>query len=133
MKFSAQKFSALGMDQNNRSVTAEVEISLTQVSETEWVSAKQDAKSWSVATRQPGEPFDGGPTEMHLVNFPSFVLCMQGYIETTPQDGETCRLASGEGVFIDGRALHHSVFGPSAVPVNYLTLAFAGTQKVEIK
>jgi len=127
------KFSALGMDANNRSMTTAVDVPLTQVSETEWVSAKQDAKTWSVATREPGEPFDGGPMEMHLINFPSFVMCTQGYIETTPQDGETCRLAVGEGVFIDGRALHHSVFGPSAVPVNFLTLAFAGTQAVEIK
>lgn len=127
------KFSALGMDANNRSMMTEVEIPLTQVSETEWLSAKQDAKSWSVATRHPGEPFDGGPMEMHLINFPSFVLCTQGHLETTPQDGETCRLAPGEGVFIDGRALHHSSFGPSRVPVDYLTLAFAGTQKVEIK
>ena len=127
------KFCALGMDQNGRSMAAEVDLGLTQVSETEWVSAKQEAESWSVATRQPGERLDGGPVEMHLINFPSFVLCLQGHLETTPQDGQTCRLASGDGVFIDGRALHHSVFGPSRVPVHYLTLALPGTQGFAFK
>jgi uncharacterized cupin superfamily protein len=125
------KFCALGMDHNNRSYATEREVHLTQVSETEWLSEKQDGKSWSISTRQPGEPFDGGPMEMHLINFPSFVFCMQGHLETTPQDGQTCRLAPGDGVFID--ALHHSVFGPSRVPVDYITLGFAGTRDVEFK
>lgn len=122
------KLSSLEMDGNDRSTLRETEVPLTKVSETEWVSEKQEAKSWSVATRQPGEPFDGGPTEMHLINFPSMVLCMQGHLETTGQDGAICRLAPGEGVLIDGRALHHSRFGPSRVPVHYLTMAFPGTQ-----
>lgn len=119
------------MDKNDRSAMTELEIPLTQVSETEWVSAKQEAKTWSVATRTPGEPFNGGPAEMHLTNFPSLVCCMQGHLEVTGQDGNGCRLASGEGIFLDGRALHHSRFGPSRVDVNYITLAFSGTEDFE--
>ncbi|MEQ8509110.1 MAG: hypothetical protein RIF37_01925 [Rhodospirillaceae bacterium] len=122
------KFCALTMDRNDRSVMTSIEVGLTQISDTEWISEKQDATAWSIATRQPGEPFAGGPTEMHLTNFPSLVCCMQGHLEVTGQDGESCRLSTGEGIFLDGRALHHSTFGPSHVPVTYLTMTFPGTQ-----
>ncbi len=132
-RVSIVKFCALELDINNRSTLNETEIKLSQVSDTEWISERQDAKSWSVATRAPGEPFNGGPTEMHLTNFPSSVWCMQGYIEVTGQDGNTCRLAAGEGIYLDGRALHHSRFGPSREPVTYLTLGFPGTQAYVFK
>lgn len=122
------KFSALEIDDNDRSAMTITEVPLFQVSETEWVSEKQSANSWSVATRTPGEPFDGGPTEMHLTNFPALICCLQGHFEVTGQDGDTCRLAPGDGIVIDGPALHHSRFGPSRVPILYLTLAFPGTQ-----
>ena len=80
-----------------------------------------------MATRQPGEPFNGGPTEMHLTNFPALVMCMQGHLQTTGQDGVTCRLAIGEGIYIDGHALHHSTFGPSRVPVSMLNIILKGS------
>lgn len=122
------KFCALGMDENARSTMTDVEVPLTRVSDTEWLSEKQDAKTWSLAMRQPGEPLDGGPSEMHLTNFPSLVCSMQGHLQVTGQDGATCRLAPGAGIFLDGRALHHSKFGPSRVPVLYLTMTFQGTE-----
>ena len=95
------KLCALVMDQNQRSMMAETEVPLFQVSDTEWASEKQEAKAWAIGIRQPGEPFLGGPTEMHLTNFPSIVMCMQGHLQTTGQDGNTCRLAVGEGVCLD--------------------------------
>ncbi len=121
------KLCALVMDPNQRSMISETEIPLVQVNETEWVSEKQEAKSWTMAVRQPGEPFNGGPTEMHLTNFPAIVMCMQGHLQTIGQDGNACRLATGEGVCIDGRALHHSTFGPSRVPVIMLNITLNGT------
>jgi hypothetical protein len=37
------KLCAMGMDENDRSITTELEIPMKQVSETEWISEKQDA------------------------------------------------------------------------------------------
>lgn len=121
------KFCALVMDQNRRSTMTKTEVPLMKVSDTEWISEKQEAKAWTTATRQPGEPFSGGPTEMHLTNFPAIVTCMQGHLQVTGQDGGGCRLAVGEAICIDGRALHHSTFGPSRVPVIMLNIILNGS------
>jgi hypothetical protein len=121
------KLRALVIDQNQRSMLTETEIPLFKVSETEWASDRQEAKGWSIAIRQPGEPLPGGPTEMHLTNFPSIVMCMQGHLQTTGQDGKTCRLAVGEGICLDGRALHHSTFGPGGEAIVMLNLTLNGT------
>jgi hypothetical protein len=51
------KMSAMGMDENGRSILTEIDIPLKQVSETEFVSEKQDAAYWGLAVSQPGEPF----------------------------------------------------------------------------
>lgn len=127
------KFCAMEMDENNRSITTETEVPLTKVSDTEWISEKQDAKYWGIAISQPGEPFPGGPTEMHLTNGPRIVWCMQGHAEITQQNGHTCRLATGDGIYVDGRALHHSTFAPSRVPVITLNVTFHGTVDYEFK
>ena len=127
------KLCAMEMDENNRSFTTEVEVPMQQVSETEWISEKQDASYWGIAISQPGEPFPGGPTEMHLTNSARIVWSMQGHAEITQQNGETCRLATGEGIYVDGRALHHSVFAPSRVPVITLNITFDETVDYEFK
>lgn len=121
------KLSALVIDKNHRSKMTETDIPLKKISDTEWVSEKQEGEAWTLVERQPGEPFSGGPHEMHLTNFPAMIMCMQGHLQTTGQDGETCRLAVGEGVCIDGRALHHSTFGPSRVPISMLNIILKGT------
>ncbi|NKB45921.1 MAG: hypothetical protein GKS03_16785, partial [Alphaproteobacteria bacterium] len=59
------KLCAMEMDENDRSITIETEVPMTQVSDTEWISEKQDAKYWGIAISQPGEPCPGGPTGMH--------------------------------------------------------------------
>jgi hypothetical protein len=127
------KIRALVIDQNQRSTLTETAVPLFKVSETEWVSNRQEAKTWSIAIRQPGEPLPGGPTEMHLTNFPSIVLCMQGHLQTTGQDGNTCRLAVGEGICLDGRALHHTTFGPGGGDVVMLNLTLNGTGRFDFR
>lgn len=127
------KLRALVVDQNQRSMLTETEVPLFKVSETEWASNRQEAKTWSIAIRQPGEPLPGGPTEMHLTHFPSIVMCMQGHLQTTGQDGNTCRLAVGEGICIDGRALHHSTFGPGGEAVVMLNLTLNGTGRFDFR
>ena len=127
------KLRALVIDQNQRSMLTETEVPLFKVSETEWASSRQEAKAWSIAIRQPGEPLPGGPTEMHLTNFPSIVMCMQGHLQTTGQDGNTCRLAVGEGICLDGRALHHSTFGPGGGAVVMLNLTLNGTGRFDFR
>jgi hypothetical protein len=127
------KLNALVIDQNQRSSMTETEVPLFKVSDTEWASEKQEAKSWAIAIRQPGEPMPGGPTEMHSTNFPSIVMCMQGHLQTTGQDGNTCRLAVGEGVCIDGRALHHSSFGPGGEAIIMLNLTLNGTGRFDFR
>ena len=127
------KLCAMGMDENDRSITTELEIPMKQVSETEWISEKQDALYWGIAESQPQEPFPGGPHEQHLTNGARIVWSMQGHAEITQQSGETCRLAPGDGIYVDGRALHHSAFAPSRVPVITLNVTFHGTVDYEFK
>ena len=58
---------------------------------------------------------------------------MQGHAQIAQQDGVACRLATGEGIYVDGRALHHSAFAPSRVPVITLNVTFHGTVDYEFK
>jgi hypothetical protein len=127
------KLHALMIDQNQRSMLTETEVPLFKVSENEWASNRQEAKTWSIGIRQPGEPLPGGPTEMHSTSFPVIVMCMQGHLQTTGQDGNTCRLAVGEGICLDGRALHHTTFGPGGVAVVMLNLTLNGTGSFDFR
>ena len=52
------KMSAMGMDENGRSILTGVDIPLKQVSDTEWLSEKQDAAYWGLALSQPSGPMD---------------------------------------------------------------------------
>lgn len=125
------KMAAMGMDENNRSILTETEIEMTQVSETEFLSEKRPAAYWGLATSQPVEPFAGGPHEMHLTNQARIVGVMAGHAEITQQDGVTCRLATGDFIYVDGRALHHSSFANSREPVITLNVTFEGNAKFD--
>ncbi|MFL2771340.1 MAG: hypothetical protein ACJZ9F_10045 [Rhodospirillaceae bacterium] len=127
------KLSAMGMDANDRSILTDIEIPMKKVSETELISEKQDALYWGIALSQPQEPFPGGPHEQHLTNGARIVWVMQGHAEITQQDGVSCRLASGEGIYVDGRALHHSSFANSRVPVITLNVTFDETENYDFK
>jgi uncharacterized cupin superfamily protein len=123
----------MAMDANGRSTLTERSIELVQVSETECVSEKQDAAAWTIAVRAPEEPFAGGPHEMHLTNRAVIVWFMQGHAEITLQDGETSRLGTGDGIFIDGRALHHTTFARSRTPVVMLNVTSDSTEGFELR
>jgi hypothetical protein len=127
------RVSAMGIDDNERSTLIERDIPMVRVSETEFISEKQVAASWNVVVRAPEEPIAGGPHEMHLTNRAVLVWVMQGHAEITLQDGGTNRLAAGEGIFIDGRALHHTTFINSRVPVVMLNVTFDSTENTEFR
>ena len=127
------KMAAMGMDENDRSITTTIEVPLKKVSETEEISEKQDALYWGLALSQPSEPFAGGPHEMHLTNSPRIVGVMAGHAQISQQDGEVVRLATGEFIYVDGRALHHSTFAFSREPVITLNVTFHGTQNYAFK
>jgi len=127
------KILAMGIDGNGRSTLTERDIPMVRVSETEFISEKQDAASWNVVVRAPEEPIAGGPHEMHLTNRAVLVWFMQGHTEITLQHGDTNRLAAGEGIFIDGRALHHTTFINSRVPVVMLNVTFDSTEDYEFR
>jgi hypothetical protein len=127
------KMSAMGMDENGRSITTTIDVPMKKVSDTEELSEKQDAAYWGLALSQPMEPFAGGPHEMHLTNQPRIVGVMAGHADITQQDGETCRLATGEFIYVDGRALHHASFANSREPVITLNVTFNGTENYDFK
>ena len=127
------KLCAMGMDDNDRSILTELQIPMTQVSETEFISEKQEASYWGIALSQPMEPMAGGPHEMHLTNGARIVWVMQGHAEIMQQDGVACRLATGDGIYVDGRALHHSSFANSQTPVITLNVTFKETENHEFK
>jgi len=122
------KISAMSMDHNGRSTLTAIDVPLHNVGETELLTEKQQAASWTLASSTPSEPVDGGPTEMHLTNSPFMVCILGGHAEITLQDGDVCRLGAGEPIFLDGRALHHTTFARSREPVVRLNLRFSGTQ-----
>jgi hypothetical protein len=70
---------------------------------------------------------------MHLTNQPRIVGVMAGHAEITQQDGVSCRLGTGEFIYVDGRALHHSSFARSREPVITLNVTFHGTENYEFK
>lgn len=127
------KIKAFGMDANNRSTWTEVEIPFTQVSPLHAETAKQPGGYWGISINQVGEPIGGGPDEMHLTNQPRIVWAMSGHLENKLQSGEVRRSAMGEGVYVQGRALHHSTFAKSREPVITLSLTFPGTDMYEFK
>jgi hypothetical protein len=115
------------MDANQRSTWGQVEVPLKEVTPLYAESAKQDGAYWGISLNQPAEPIGGGPEEMHLTNQPRFVWAMSGHLENKLQDGQTRRSATGEGVYVNGLALHHSSFATSNEPVITLSLTFPGT------
>ena len=127
------KISAMGLDDNGRSTLIERDIPMVQRSETEFISEKQDAASWTVAVRAAEEPMPGGPHEMHLTNSAVIVWFMQGHTDITLQDGDTNRLAAGEGILIDGRALHHTTFINSRVPVIMFNVSLGSTENYDFR
>jgi len=127
------KIKGFGMDANGRSTWIEAEIPVTQTSPLHAESAKQDGAYWGISINQPAEPIGGGPEEMHLTNQPRIVWAMSGHLDSTLQSGEVRRSATGEGTYVEGRALHHSSFAKSRDPVITLSLTFPGTDKYEFK
>jgi hypothetical protein len=121
---------AMGMDDNGRSTTTFVDVPLLKVAENEFLSQRQDAVYWGLAFNQ--NSVLSNEYEMHLTNQPRIVGVMSGHAEITMQDGGTCRLASGEFIFVHGRALHHSTFR-SSVPTQTLNVTFPGTADFKFK
>jgi hypothetical protein len=121
------KYKAFAMDANHRSTWGEVAIPLKEASLLYAESARQDGSYWGISINQPGEPIGGGPEEMHLTNQPRIVWAMSGHLENKLQSGEIRRSATGEGVYVNGLALHHSTFINSREPVITLSLTFPGT------
>ena len=126
------KFRAMALDANRRSYWSTVDIPMVQAGPTSMVSARQDAQYWGMAVNQPGEPIAAGPNEMHLTHVPRIVWCMTGHVENTMQDGQIFRYGPGEGVYVNGDALHHSTFA-AAVPTISLNVTFPGTVDYKFK
>ena len=127
------KYGAFAWDANQRSTWGEVSIPVKEVSPLYAETAKQDGAYWGISLNQVGEPLGGGPEEMHLTNQPRIVWSMQGHFENKLQSGEVRRWAMGEGVYVQGNALHHSTFAHSRAPVITLSLTFPGTVNYTFK
>ena len=127
------KMTAFGMDANKRSAWAEVDIPFKSVTPLHAETEQQDGAYWGISINQPGEPVGGGPEEMHLTNQPRMVWAMSGHLENILQSGEVRRSAMGEGVYVQGLALHHSSFARSREPVITLSLTFPGTDIYEFR
>jgi hypothetical protein len=130
MKIAMKTF---GMDPNGRSTWTTTDIPFKQISDTHYETEVQDGAYWGISLNQPGEPIGGGPHEMHLTNQPRMVWAMSGHLENRLQSGEVRRSATGEGVIVQGLALHHSSFTPTREPVITLSLTFPGTHIYTIK
>ena len=126
------KFRAMALDANGRSYWNTVDIPMVQAGPTSMISAKQEAQYWGLAVNKPGEPIAGGPNEMHLTNVPRIVWSMSGHVENTMQDGQVFRYGAGEGVYVQGKSLHHSAFS-AAVETMTLNVTFPGTEDYRFK
>ncbi len=128
------KLFAMEMDQNGRSCAGYLDIKMTKVSDTEFLSAKQDGTEWRIGTRAiAGYPRTSkayksgtGPYEMHVGGPPHFVGCMSGNAEITMQDGGAWRLVPGEFLYVRPGALHHSN-NASVVTTTIFNLGLPGT------
>ncbi len=127
------KMKSFSRDANGRSVWGTVDIPFKQLTDLHAETEKQDGAYWGISLNQPGEPIGGGPDEMHLTNQPRMVWAMAGHLDNKLQSGEIRRSATGEGVYVQGLALHHSSFARSREPVITLSLTFPGTDKYEFK
>ena len=123
------KFFAMGLDQNERSITTFLDCNLHKVSETESISAKQDGLVWRLGPRKVGDPLTGGPFEMHFASGPHFVGVMAGNNLIQNQMGGGWRLSAGEFLFVASGALHHST-NPSLVPLLMFNLSLPGDANV---
>jgi len=124
------KLCAMGMDDNGRSYTKEVEIKLHKVDEMESISEKQSATYWGLAFNLNTELTN--EYEMHLTNQARIVGVMSGGAEITQQDGSVCRLGPGDFIAVHGLALHHSVMR-SAVPTQTLNVTFSDPEDFNFK
>lgn len=127
------KMKSFSRDANGRSAWGTVDIPFRQLTPLHAETEKQDGAYWGISLNQPGEPIGGGPDEMHLTNQPRMVWAMSGHLDNKLQSGEIRRSATGEGVYVQGLALHHSSFARSREPVITLSLTFPGTDKYEFK
>jgi hypothetical protein len=127
------KMKAFGMDENGRSTWTTIDIPFKDITPLHSETEKQDGAYWGISLNQPGEPIGGGPEEMHLTNQPRIVWSMAGHLDNTLQSGEVRRSGPGEGVYVNGLALHHSSFARSREPVITLSLTFPGTVDYEFK
>ena len=127
------KMKSFSRDANGRSAWGTVDIPFRQLTPLHAETEKQDGAYWGISLNQPGEPIGGGPDEMHLTNQPRMVWAMSGHLDNKLQSGEIRRSATGEGVYVQGLALHHSSFARSREPVVTLSLTFPGTDKYEFK
>lgn len=127
------KMKSFSMDSNGRSTWGTVDIPFKQVTPLHAETEKQDGAYWGISLNQIGEPIGGGPHEMHLTNQPRMVWAMSGHLENKLQSGEIRRSATGEGVYVNGLALHHSSFARSNEPVITLSLTFPGTVNYAFK
>lgn len=127
------KMKAFDLDANGRSKWGEIDIPFKQVTPLHAETANQPGGYWGISLNQVGEPIGGGPDEMHLTNQPRIVWAMSGHLENRLQNGEVRRSAMGEGVYVNGLALHHSSFARSREPVITLSLTFPGTVNYTFK
>jgi hypothetical protein len=117
---------AMAMDENGRSYTSHTDVPMKKVGDLEYISEKQDGSYWGLSFNQ-NTPLTN-EYEMHLTNHPRIVGVMSGHAEIMQQDGSVCRLATGDFIFVDPLALHHSIFR-SPVPTQTLSLTFPATDK----
>ncbi len=123
------KLFAMGLDQNERSTTTFIDVPMHKVSETESISAKQDAIEWRLGPRKQGDPLTGGPFEMHFASGAHFVGVMAGNNLIQNQAGGGWRLSAGEFLFVAPGALHHST-NPSLVPLVMFNILLPGDANV---
>lgn len=130
------KIFAIGIDDNGRSTNTFVDIPLTKVSDTESISAKQDAVEWRIGFREITDirrtdkgylgPFAGGPTEMHVGGAPHIVGVMSGHIDGHAQDGSIMRMNAGDFEFVRAGSLHNATI-VSNVTLTMFNLLLPGT------
>lgn len=126
----------MSLDENGRSTVGFIEVPMQKISETEFMSAKQDAIEWRIGFRNvyghqrtsPDYVAAGGPFEMHVGGPPHFIGWMAGNNENTMQDGSVFRLAAGDFLYVRPGALHHST-QLSQVPPVVFNLLLPGTDE----
>ena len=105
------KLCAMGLDDNDRSITTELEIPMKQVSETGMDFRKNRMPCIGESPRASRKSLS--PADLMKCTSPTVRgLCgpCRAMRKSPSNPAETCRLAPGDGIYVDGRALHHSTF-----------------------